>query len=503
MRGVPVMIGANRVTLAEVASVARGGAPVTLDPAIDGSLRCGRAVVEAALAAGTPTYGLNTGLGHLHDESIARDAQDAYQRGIIRSHLGGVGPPLARDAVRALIFARVVGMARGGSGARPEACHDLVALLNAGICPVVPIHGSVGASDLMHMAAIAAVLIGEGQAWLGDTLLTGKQALEGAGLAPYQPQAKDALALISANGASIGVGALAVLDAVRAADLSDHAALLSLEAYGGHAGVFDREVAEAKPFRGQIETAARMRDLLEGSSLLPAPGSGQVQDPLSFRVVLQVHGALRDALSDLTRVVETELNAIDDNPMVSVTNNRLISNGNFHPMQLALGFDSLRVVLAHVAMLAERRLNKTAPHAFGSPDDPPAPRGRPLGLELSSYAAATLVGEMRFLASPISVGCPPLDLDTEDHATLAFSAVRRTREAIEHLETILLIEALNAADCLRRAGDEHALGAGVKRLLDAVEDDGWSSGEAPHMYQAVETARQAWHAMSTSTWSTR
>ncbi len=479
------------VTLSDLERVARHGATVKVDPSIDALLRRGRAVVERALAAGTPTYGLNTGLGHQHDRHVDRASQAAYQRGIIRAHLGGIGPPLRSDDVRALMFARVVGMAKGGSGAHPAAFNGLVGLLNAGVCPYVPTHGSVGASDLMHLAAVAAVLLGEGWAWLGNQLLDGAQALKLAGLTPYQPEAKDGLALISANAASIGLGALAVLDANRLADLADLTALLSLEAIAGNPGILDAEVAAAKPFPGQIDAAARLRAHLSGSDLLETAGHGQVQDPLSFRVAPQVHGAFRDALSSLRQVAETELNAIDDNPMVSIAGDRLISNGNFHPVQLALGFDGLRVVLAHVGMLAERRLNKTAPHAFGSPDDPAPPVDRPLGLELSSYTAAALIAELRFLAAPLTLGCPPIDLHTEDHATLAFSAVRRAREAMEYLETILIIEALNAVDGLRRADTWRRLGSGPARLYRTLQDLGPSLPENPQVYQVVDAARQA------------
>ena len=492
MSALEVIVGDRPITIFELERVARDEANVSLAPAIVDLLRRGRAVVDAVLASGASAYGLNTGLGHRLHETINPDAQAAYQRGIIRAHVGGIGEPLSRDAVRALIFARIVGMSRGGSGARPEACQSLVALLNAGICPVVPCQGSIGASDLMHLASVASVLIGEGWAMVGNRVLPGGQALELAGLPPYQPEAKDGLALISANAASIGLGALTVIDALRLADLADRIALLSLEAISGHTNAFDPEVAVAKAFPGQIEAAARLRAHMIGSDLLLTADDRQIQDPLSFRVVPQVHGAFRDTLSSLRNVVETELNAIGDNPMVSIASDRLISNGNFHVMQLALGFDGLRVVLAHVGILAERRLNKTAPHAFGGPDDPPVPVGRPLGLQLSAYTAASLVAELRFLAGPITLGCPPVDLNTEDHATLAFSAVRRARESMDYLETILWIEALNAVDCLNRAGSTHSLGCGPAALHRLLQNVCADEPVESQVFQIVKAAGEAW-----------
>jgi histidine ammonia-lyase len=487
-----VTVGTSHASLDDLERVARQGAVVVIAPEATDVMQQGRAVVQRALDRGEPVYGLTTGLGHQQNEAVDTALLSDYQRRMIRAHQGGVGPQLEADDVRAIMFARVVGLCTGASGAHPKACAALAGLLNAGIMPIVPLHGSVGASDLMHLAAVAAVLIGEGRAlWRGE-VIPGAQALREAGLEPYVPLPKDGLALISANAASIGLGSLTVLDALRIADLADRASMLSLEAIGGNPTILDQEVALAKPFPGNLTVSGRLAQLLAGSYLYDTARQRQVQDPLSFRVVPQVHGALCDALTSLRLVVETELNAAGDNPLVSIARDTLISNGNFQPMQLALGFDAARVAIAHVAMLAERRLNKTAPHTFGSPGDPIAPVNRPLGLELSSYTAATLVAEIRYLAAPATLDCPPLDLGTEDHATLAVTTVRRTREALANLETLLLIEALNAVDSLECHDTVPMLGSGTAQLFNLVRNARRTHDEGAALAQVVGAVRVAY-----------
>jgi histidine ammonia-lyase len=487
-----VRVGTSAVSLDDLERVARQGAPVVLAPEAIEAMQLGRAVVERALAGSEPVYGLTTGLGHQQDEAVDTPLLSEYQRRMIRAHQGGIGPPLGAEDVRAIMFARVVGMCKGASGAHPQACASLVAMLNADILPIVPLHGSVGASDLMHLAAIAAVLIGEGSAHSRGQVVPGGHALREAGLEPYVPLPKDGLALISANAASIGMGALTALDALRIADLADRASMLSLEAIGGNPSIIDPEVARAKPLPGNLTICERLAIMLTGSYVYDTSVPRQLQDPLSFRVVPQVHGALCDALTTLRLAVETELNAVDDNPLVSIPQNRLISNGNFHPMQLAVGFDAVRVALAHVALLAERRLNKTAPHTFGSPGDPDGPVNRPIGLELSSYTAAALVAEIRYLAAPATLDCPPLDLGTEDHATLAVTTVRRTREALANLEALLLIEALLAVDRLEHRDPIPALGAGTGQLFSLVERTLDTCKEGATVGQVVEALRRAY-----------
>jgi histidine ammonia-lyase len=453
----------------DVARVA-GGATLELAPEVEQLVHASRAVVERALEGGELIYGLNTGVGSRRDRPVSREDLDRYQVQMVMDHAGGVGAPLADEDVRAIMAARIAGMARGGSGVHPGALETLVAMLNAGVHPVVPSVGSVGASDLMHMAAIAMVVIGRGQARLEGEAMPGGEALARAAIAPHRLRPKDGLALISGNGVSIGLGALAAIAAERTAVVADVAGALTLEAIAGNPGPFDEEAARAKPLPGQIAAAAHLRALLAGGDLASHRPARSVQDPLSFRVMPQVHGALRDQVAAARAAVEVELKAIGDSPLVSIDQDRLMSTGNFHPMALALAFESLRVALAHLGMLSERRMNKLlialygeASFEFGMQE-----RGRYSVPGFVIYSAAALLSELKQLASPVTLDCPPLDLDVEDHATLAPQAVMLARRALFVLETILAIEVLVATSALDDRPQATRLGRGTGPVYEAV-----------------------------------
>jgi histidine ammonia-lyase len=447
-----------------------GGATLEVASGVMERVRASRAVVERALEGEGMIYGLNTDLGSRQNRRVSREDLGRYQVQMVIDHAGGVGAALADEDVRAIMAARIAGIARGGSGAHPGALDTLVAMLNAGVHPVVPQIGSVGASDLMHMAAIAMVVMGRGEARLGDRTMPGGEALTRADIAPHRLRPKDGLALISGNGASIGLGALAALSAERTAILADVAGALTLEAIAGNPGPFDEEAARAKPLPGQIASAAHLRELLAGGELTEPGRAGSVQDPLSFRVMPQVHGTLRDLVAAARSAIEVELNAIGDSPLVSIEQDRLLSTGNFHPMGLALAFEALRIALAHAGMLSERRMNKLitalygeATYEFGTEE--PERYSVP-GLVI--YSAAALVSELKQLAAPVTLHCPPLDLDVEDHATLAPQAVILARRALMVLEEILAIEVLVAISALEDRPRLPRLGRGTRRLYDVV-----------------------------------
>jgi histidine ammonia-lyase len=464
-----VRLTVDGLAIEDVGRLARG-ATLELAPEVERRVEASRAVVERALESGELIYGLTTGLGSRRDRPVSADDLDRYQVQMVLDHAGGVGDPLADEDVRAIMAARIVGISRGGAGAHPGALETLVAMLNAGVHPIVPAVGSVGASDLMHMAAIAMVVMGRGQARVEGRTLPGGEALGRAAIAPHRLRPKDGLALISGNGVSIGLGALATLAAERTAVLADVAGALTLEAIAGNPGPFDEEAARAKPLPGQIAAAAHLRELLAGGDLAREETARSVQDPLSFRVMPQVHGALRDQVAATRAAVELELNAIDDSPLVSVERERLLSTGNFHPMGLALAFESLRVALAHLGMLSERRMNKlvTALYGEASFEFGGSRPGRWSVPGFVIYSAAALLSELKQLASPVTLDCPPLDLDVEDHATLAPQAVMLSRRALRVLETILAIEVLVAISALDDQPRRPRLGQGTGPVYDAV-----------------------------------
>src|SRR5712692_5366908 len=458
------------VTVDEVHSVAVKRARIIASEDVLDRVRRSRAAVERALTRGRKIYGLNTYVGHLRDREIAPEDMIDYQHQLVAMHARGIGEPMMEYDVRALMLARIVGMSRGGSGAHPDIFATLVQMLNAGVHPIVPQGGSVGASDLTQMAAVGMVMIGRGDATYRGDVLSGREALKRAGIPPCPLRPKDGLALISANGLSIGTGALAVVDLEKLSGIADCIACLSLEAIGGNLEPFREEVAAAKPFAGQIAAAAHMRDCLAGSYLEERRDEASVQDPLSFRVVPQVHGAMREYISIARRVVEVELNSSGDNPMVSLERDELISNGNFDPIVLGLSFESLRLAIAHVAMLSERRINRLRFHGVpaGRMADwrkrfPFRPYQGP-----SVHSAAALLAEIKHLANPVTLATTLVNPDAEDHSTLAPQSVTLTRTLLHRLQTLLTIEAVMACDVLGDEAQPPQLGYGSQSICEVV-----------------------------------
>jgi histidine ammonia-lyase len=468
-----VIIGAEPLGVAEIVAVARG-ARVEMTPAAEARVAAGRAVVDDYLTRSDAVYGLNTGLGHARDERLPAETLRRYQEVTVRMHDGGLGPPLPTEVVRAAMATRLAGVVRGGSGATVALARTFAAMLNAGVHPIVPANGSVGASDLMHMGAIAQVAIGFGAAEYDGKRLSGAEAMRRAGIAALVLEPKEGLAIVSANGVSIGHGALVVDRAARLAAAADLVAALSLEAVGGNPSILEPAVAAAKPIAGQIATAAHMRALLRGSSILEPDAVASVQDPLSFRVVPQVHGAFRAMLAFTRDSVEGELASMDDNPLVVVEEGRMVSNGNFHPMLLALAFDALRPAVAHVGQISDRRMNHLWTRLFRGRESEMFEMierlSQPGSGVMPRYAAAARYAELRGLAGPATLDIAPLDLGQEDHATAATITVQRTAEALDALAEILVVELLLARDVLTLVGGPKVHGAGTAAARAALAD---------------------------------
>ncbi len=317
------------------------------------------------------------------------------------------------------------------------------------------------------MAGMAQVAVGLGRAEYQGELLPGNEAMRRAGITPLVLSGKDGLAFISANGVSIGHAVLVVVRAERVVDAADVAAALSMEATSANPSIVHPAVARAKLIPGQATAADHIRSLLDGSALLQPGGPRSVQDALSFRVVPQVHGALREYVAYARWAVASELNASDDNPLVSVPDQMMISNGNFHPMVLAIACDALRIALAQVGQLSERRMS----HLWDGCMQQMAtlPPTTLYGLQLR-YPAAAVFPELKQLAAPATLDTPPLDLGVEDHHTAAPLSVRKTDVALGLLEDMLAIELMLARDMLATAPSKHVLGAGTDAALRLVEE---------------------------------
>lgn len=442
------------------------GAKVELADSTQAVIAASRAVVDRALSSNEAVYGLTTQVGHGKDTLLTEEEIRGEQMFLVKSHSGGVGGPLPTPLVRAALAVRLNGIARGGSGASPAVADVLAAMLNAGVHPIVPEISSVGAADIGPMAGMAQVTVGLGRAEYQGELLPGGEAMRRAGITPVVLSGKDGLALISANGVSIGQAALVVARAEQVVDAADVAAALSMEATGANPSILHPAVARAKLVPGQATAADHIRSLLDGSPLLQPGGPRSVQDALSFRVVPQVHGALREYVAYARAAVTSELNASDDNPLVSVPDQMMISNGNFHPMVLALACDALRIALAQVGQLSERRMAHLWDGCMQQMTGLPVAL---YGLQLR-YPAAAVFPELKQLAAPATLDTPPLDLGVEDHHTAAPLSVRKTDAAVGLLEDLLAIELMLARDMIETAPTKPVLGSGTDAALRMVEE---------------------------------
>lgn len=435
-----------------------------------------RRVVEAALAADRPVYGVNTGLGRLSDQRIPADHLRELQLNLVRSHAAGVGPPLPPDAVRALLLLRANSLAKGLSGVRPVIVERLCDLLNARVHPVVPSRGSVGASgDLAPLAAAALVLIGEGEATIGEAAapLPGAEALRRAGVEPLRLEAKEGLSLLNGTQAMLAVGVLGWLDARRLADNADVVATLSLEALRGTPVAFDPRLQAARPHPGQAAAAARVWELMRDSEIRASHRDcGRVQDAYSLRCVPQVHGAVRDALARAEATFAIEANAAVDNPLVFVREpaastsalgghagagaaesdprGDILSGGNFHGQPLAFILDALTLALTALAGISERRLERLVNPALneGLPAFLASQPGLQSGLMMAQVTAAALVSENRSRAHPASADSITTSGNKEDFVSMGMGAALKFREALDTTRLVLAIEALAAARAL-------------------------------------------------------
>jgi histidine ammonia-lyase len=440
----------------------------------------GRAVVETALREGRVVYGVTTGFGELKDRHIPRDQVRALQINLLRSHAAGVGAPAPRDVVRAMLLLRATSLALGYSGCRPEVVDALLALLEHDVTPVVPLQGSVGASgDLAPLAHLALVLIGEGEAWLGDRRMPAALALRGAGLQPLSLEAKEGLALINGTQLSTALATLALADARRVWEAAVAAAALSTEVLMGSFKPARAEVQALRPYAGAIEAARRLLAYSEDSALVASHADcGRVQDAYSLRCVPQVMGASWDLLRHVEDQLEIEINSVNDNPLVFPESGDVISAGLFHAEPVAMSADCLKIAVAEIASLSERRIDRLLDgRESGLPAALAGSPGLESGYMLGQYTAAALVSENKVLAHPASVDSIPTGAGLEDHVSMAPIAGRHARAVVENAARVVAIELLCACRALefRRPltagqGSERLYGA-VRRLVAAPEGD--------------------------------
>ena len=434
----------------DVVAVARGRAHVTISEEALRRVRLARDVVDRVLGSGEAVYGLNTGLGSFSRYRIPADQLGRFSFTTVADQASTYGGPLPTEVVRAMMVTRANGMAKAGVGVRRELVELLVAALNEGVHPIVRGVGSVGQGDLSEMSDIGKVLIGIGRAEVGGEILSGGEALRRTGLEPIELAPKEALALISANGVSLGRGSLVLNDVADLADALEVAAALSLEGFAANLSIIHPGTARLQPQIGLNTAAARLRDLLEGSYLWERGAARNLQDPLSFRCVPRTHGALYDAIAYARATLEAELNAANDNPLVLIDEEMIVSVGNFDVVGVAMAFDLLRLAITNAVKVANERVQKLLwRHFSGLPSELAIEEGPTNGLKPMGRWCAALAAEARSLANPVSLDyAGQVAEGVEDHASMAPLTVRKTYELVSIAHRMVAHELVIAAQAV-------------------------------------------------------
>jgi histidine ammonia-lyase len=476
------------LTIDDVEAVARHGASAELDAAARARMDEARSVIDALVKAGEVVYGVTTGFGDLANTYVPPRDAERLQENLLMSHAAGVGAAFPREVVRAMLLLRANTLALGHSGCRPLLVDRLLTFLAQGIHPIVPEQGSVGASgDLAPLAHLALPLIGRGHVEFRGQVVPSLVALREAGLEPLTLEPKEGLALLNGTQMMTGIGALLAADADRLIRTANVAAAMSVEALLGTDVAFAAAYQLARPHPGQISVAAEMRALLHDSSVqLRHHGvAHKIQDPYSLRCVPQVHGAVRDALDHLRRVLDIELNSATDNPLVfpdggvadpnavATGGGRVISGGNFHGEPVALALDFAKLAIAELGSISERRtaLLLDARLNGGLPPFLANASGLESGMMLYQYTAAALASENKVLVHPASADTIPTSANQEDHVSMGSISARHARQVLDNVERIIGIELVVAAQALElRLGTmpDARPGRGVAEALTRV-----------------------------------
>ncbi|MGH2444234.1 MAG: histidine ammonia-lyase [Chloroflexota bacterium] len=445
-------IDCKHLTIDDVIGVARYGQHVEVGPNARQAMLVSREMVDRIVAEEQVVYGVTTGFGKFADRVIPPHDLERLQRNLVMSHSVGVGAPLDEDVVRCMIVLRVASLAQGYSGIRVGTVQALVDLLNAHVLPFIPSKGSVGASgDLAPLAHLALVLIGAGEAGFGGEQLPGAEALRRAGLQPVQLVAKEGLALINGTQLMTALGTLLTHDARNLLSVADIAGAMSLEAVRGTNRAFSAQVQALRPHPGQIAAADHLRRLTQGSEIMTSHRHDphRVQDPYSLRCMPQVHGASRDAFDYVSRVIETEINSVTDNPLIFAADNEVISCGNFHGQPVAIALDLAAIAMAEIADISERRIEAMLDPSFSElPPFLTMHGGVDSGFMVSQYTAAALVSENKILSHPASVDSIPTSANQEDHVSMGVTAGLKAVDVLRNAETVLAIELLCGAEGL-------------------------------------------------------
>lgn len=444
-----VIIDGNGLTLDQLVAVAKQGYKVVLHEGAQKRVEKSRKIVERIVKNDEVVYGITTGFGKFSDVVITQNDCKTLQKNLILSHACGYGKSFSTEVVRAIMLLRANALSKGYSGITLNALNTLIEMINKGVHPIIPEKGSLGASgDLAPLAHMVLPMIGEGEAEYKGEILSGKDAMDRAGIPLVELTAKEGLALINGTQVMTAVGALAVDEAIQLLKLADISSALTMEALRGIKDAFYPEVHSIRPHKGQMTTAENMLNLVEGSNLVTNQGELRVQDAYTLRCIPQVHGASKDAINYVLERVLIEMNSATDNPVIT-ENGNVISGGNFHGQPMALSFDFLGIAAAELGNISERRIERLINYQL---NDLPAflvkKGGLNSGFMITQYAAAALVSENKVLAHPASVDSIPSSANQEDHVSMGTIAARKSRDIIENVKRVIATEIMAACQAI-------------------------------------------------------
>ena len=475
-----IIIEDGHLTIGDVVKVARNFETIALSEKAIAAVNKARAYVDEKLEKGEIIYGLTTGFGKFSDRFIPREDTAALQKNLIISHSCGMGDPYPTEVVRGAMLLRINALARGNSGVRLETLETLVNMLNKGVHPVVPQKGSLGASgDLAPLSHIVLVMLGEGEAEYKGEVMSGKAAMEKAGIKTIELSAKEGLALINGTQIMTSMAALLCHDARLLAKTADIALAMTGEALNAITKAFDPKVHLVRGHKGQIESAENMARLLEDSKLSARVQPGKVQDAYSLRCAPQVHGASRDAIDYVYAAVEREINAVTDNPIVFSDEDDVISAGNFHGQPMALAMDFLAIAMAELSNISERRTERLVNPQLsaGLPAFLTEDGGVNSGFMIVQYSAASMVSENKVYCHPASVDSIPSSANQEDHVSMGTTAARKARMVLDNVQKVLGIELFCASQGIYFRGEEKlatatdALYKHIRKSVAPVKED--------------------------------
>ena len=467
-----VVLSGSDLTLDEFISVTSGGARVSVGGEAVMRVEESRKVVDALVSEGRPMYGINTGFGRFADVAIPEDELNLLQVNLILSDVCGVGDPLPRRIVRGMLLLRANSLSNGFSGVRPVIIETLIEMLNKGVHPVIPEKGSVGSSgDLCPLSHMVLPMLGLGEAEYNGAVMSGKTAMEKAGIRTISLRAKEGLALINGTQCMTSVTSHALWDAFILLKSADIAAALTAESLRGIINAFDPRIHAMRKHSGQINSAANIRLILAGSEYMTRQGELRMQDAYSVRCAPQIHGAVKLALDYVSSVIGAEINAVTDNPLVFTDSGDVFSGGNFHGEPVAIASDTLGIALSEIGSVSERRTAKLVDPAMnhGLPAFLVKNGGLNCGFMIPQYVAAALVSENKVLAHPASVDSIPTSAGQEDHVSMGTIAARKAASIASHVAMILGIELMCASQAIDLQ-EKRRMGKGTSAAYRALRE---------------------------------